>query len=1172
MVTTVIKSIGDGKDFANPAAFFTYASGLDLVALNQIVIGEMYDPVTASALGYRTFSVAKASSTCYAVLRPAAGKNWQAMDPTNGDYGTLGMELQIVQNAPFRVGDGCIVENFRIKAMANDNWNVIECTGGTSTFRNCKIFASAIWRGNVFFWNQGTVPVISDNIFYLDGMTGGNIFGINTAGGRFIRNTFISRNTSTFKLAYQDSGTVLSFAGEYVDNIFVGFTTDTMSNIHGNVGARNNYTDAVGYSRVGFTVTTTPVIKSLTDARLADNSPVIGKGSTISFNTTDPVGVKRGYTPDPGAYQRTAGATVRPAYVRQFPHNLDFSDPLLNNLLIAVPFNQATSVNAVKNTTYSSYDGGNATITIVPGDNGYTFINGRGGMGTNGPDYRPILGKPFSLFITTNTAPDSSQKLLYAQVASVEMFFGLNTDYDKQSAPGTLFFRFGDYQIFAPNAVDGTKATYGIICSGPSDNGATFKLVKNGEVLPSQTYGTMPNVDFFKNPNSFTLAGTNEYTHQSVNANMYNFLFFDRVLSDSENAALYSLLTEVPPPPADYVMPQITISASPQTVILSNEALVISANATDDVAVKNVTFKRDGVAFKTDTSMPYTADVFFTRAQNGTYTFTGIVEDTYGNKTESAPISVVVNIPEPDVTAPGIVLTANAPTIKTEVPVVLSANATDDRGVKNVQFFMNDVLIDTVSAAPYTTSKVFTYKENAIYRFKAIVTDTSNNKTTSNEVLVNVDIVLPPAGTYTIGTGRDFATLSAFVGFVNGLDMVKVGTPVVGLVYGNVASESMQIMPANANESYFVTIKPALGLSVNDKEGNIAYDYGTLGLEWTVNGSYLKIGDGVCIEGFRMNIPDGAGNSYGCIASSGRTSGYTPTFRNCRFKFKASNPSFNLGEYAIGTRFQNCLIIQETNWPVMFAVGSLVIIDGCTLVRRNHNGTGTIGVLFSTPNMFAITSTIIVGNTTEPGGSTQGWRTSRWNVTDSESAWATTSKTGFTFAATKNAMIQNGTNDYRPAGIALGTGGQGLVSINDIRGKNRGLVPDSGSIQLVPATPLAIGTLTGDAPTPDGQSMKYVGTVSDSPTSATITFNPGSGTLGARNIGPLPVTLNNGAFTFELDDMPPGNYRAAQFTFINAGGRSSMLLGLPFEINGVTSSAVDESVVLSITGSPQLPQ
>jgi hypothetical protein len=170
-------------------------------------------------------------------------------------------------------------------------------------------------------------------------------------------------------------------------------------------------------------------------------------------------------------------------------------------------------------------------------------------------------------------------------------------------------------------------------------------------------------------------------------------------------------------------------------------------------------------------------------------------------------------------------------------------------------------------------------------------------------------------------------------------------------------------------------------------------------------------------------------------------------------------------------------------------------------------------------------------------------------------------------------LVVNLQSDLRPKGVAIGAGGQDLVSINDIRGENRGLSPDTGTVQFAPAVPLVVCALTGNAPLPDGQTMKYVGTVTNSPISGTVRFTPATPSLGAINVGPVPVTLgNDGTFQVEVDDMPPGKYNVAEFVFLNTGGSNTMTLGVPFEINGMSASAFDNGVVLSVTGDPFLPQ
>jgi endo-1,4-beta-xylanase len=93
----------------------------------------------------------------------------------------------------------------------------------------------------------------------------------------------------------------------------------------------------------------------------------------------------------------------------------------------------------------------------------------------------------------------------------------------------------------------------------------------------------------------------------------------------------------------DAVPPQVSLSAS-KTLVTSSGNLQLSALATDNVAVRKVVFKRDGVDIGVDTAAPFTLDVAADASQNGRHVYTAVAYDPSGNTGTSSGVRVLTGI------------------------------------------------------------------------------------------------------------------------------------------------------------------------------------------------------------------------------------------------------------------------------------------------------------------------------------------------------------------------------------------------------------------------------------------------------------------------------------------------------------------------------------------------
>ncbi|MEZ4869434.1 MAG: Ig-like domain-containing protein [Caldilineaceae bacterium] len=187
-----------------------------------------------------------------------------------------------------------------------------------------------------------------------------------------------------------------------------------------------------------------------------------------------------------------------------------------------------------------------------------------------------------------------------------------------------------------------------------------------------------------------------------------------------------------------------TVVDNPPTVSLTapaNGATVagtqnVTASAGDDFGVTQVEFFVDGVSIGVDTSAPYGVNWNTTTASNGGHTISATARDT-ANQTTSTSINVTVNNvvvdnpPTVSITAP-----ANGATVAGSQNV--TASASDDHGVTQVEFFVDGASIGVDTSAPYGVSWNTTTASNGGHTISATAKDTAN-QTSSTSVNVTVN-------------------------------------------------------------------------------------------------------------------------------------------------------------------------------------------------------------------------------------------------------------------------------------------------------------------------------------------------------------------------------------------------------------------------------------------------
>jgi hypothetical protein len=167
--------------------------------------------------------------------------------------------------------------------------------------------------------------------------------------------------------------------------------------------------------------------------------------------------------------------------------------------------------------------------------------------------------------------------------------------------------------------------------------------------------------------------------------------------------------------------------------------VTIQVNATDNVGVTSVTYTLNGSLVGSSSTSPFSYSWDTTRHANGGYTLTATAWDAAGNQASSS-VSVTVSNSTTDTTAPTVTITAPASGSKVSGNVEVRVSASDNLGVVKAELYVNGVLVDSSTAAPFTmywhTKKSGSYSGWQTLTVKAY--DAAGNAGTSAPVSVFV--------------------------------------------------------------------------------------------------------------------------------------------------------------------------------------------------------------------------------------------------------------------------------------------------------------------------------------------------------------------------------------------------------------------------------------------------
>jgi len=171
----------------------------------------------------------------------------------------------------------------------------------------------------------------------------------------------------------------------------------------------------------------------------------------------------------------------------------------------------------------------------------------------------------------------------------------------------------------------------------------------------------------------------------------------------------------------DTTSPTASITSPANGGTVAN-TVTVAATASDNVAVTKVEILIDGVLKVADTTAPYSYSWDTTAVNNATHLISIKAYDAAGNSTVKQISVTVDNVVVVD--NPPIVQTLSVPAGVVSGAIVVSATATDDKGITSVKFYVNGSLAGEDSSSPYSVNINTASYGNGTATIKAVAVDT----------------------------------------------------------------------------------------------------------------------------------------------------------------------------------------------------------------------------------------------------------------------------------------------------------------------------------------------------------------------------------------------------------------------------------------------------------------
>lgn len=190
----------------------------------------------------------------------------------------------------------------------------------------------------------------------------------------------------------------------------------------------------------------------------------------------------------------------------------------------------------------------------------------------------------------------------------------------------------------------------------------------------------------------------------------------------------------------DTTVPTVSITSPLNNADFTTaQTVTIKADASDNVGVTKVEFYDGASLLGTDLTAPYSINWPITDLNNGSHSLWAKAFDAAGNSGTSAAMTITVSI---DVASPTVSITvpAGGSSFDSAQAVNITASASDNIGVTQVDFYNGAVFLGSVAAAPYTYFWNITGADNGVHSLIAKARDAAGNIGTSAVVAVTVSI------------------------------------------------------------------------------------------------------------------------------------------------------------------------------------------------------------------------------------------------------------------------------------------------------------------------------------------------------------------------------------------------------------------------------------------------
>ena len=169
----------------------------------------------------------------------------------------------------------------------------------------------------------------------------------------------------------------------------------------------------------------------------------------------------------------------------------------------------------------------------------------------------------------------------------------------------------------------------------------------------------------------------------------------------------------------------------------------IQISASDNIGVAQVEVFINGSSVATDQEHPYSYEWdTYTFSEDEEHIIYATVTDHEGNSIDIPSISVTVDnddSPENDITPPIISILTPLSSQTVSDTVSISGFATDNDEVEEVQFFINDELVATLTDSPYTTLwGTYSLANNSEHVIQMMASDPSGNESSAQPIMVTV--------------------------------------------------------------------------------------------------------------------------------------------------------------------------------------------------------------------------------------------------------------------------------------------------------------------------------------------------------------------------------------------------------------------------------------------------